>query len=92
MYAENQFQINVKIIRTDNGVEFAMKDYFSSKGIIHHTTCIEIPKQNGIAERKHQHILNVTRALLFQANLPPLFWNFAILHAVFLINCTPTPF
>ena len=33
----------------------------------------------------------VTRALLFQANLPPIFWEFAVNHVVFLINVIPTP-
>jgi len=47
-------------------------------------------EQNGIVERKHQHLLNVTRALIFQAHLPPLFWDFAIQHVTFLINCTST--
>ena len=89
-YVKNQFESNVKIIHTDNGQEFAMKSFFSSKGIIHQTTCVETPEQNGVAERKHQHILNVTRPLIFQANLPPIFWNFATLH-VFFINCTLTP-
>jgi len=90
-YIENQFKTTIKTIRTDNGAEFAMKNFFSSKGIVHQTTCVETPEQNGIVERKHQHILNVTRALLFQANLPPLFWNFVVQHGIFLINCTPTP-
>jgi len=67
---ENQFSISVKTIRTDSGVEFLMSQYFYSKGIIHQTTCIETPQQNGIVERKHQHLLNVTRALLFQSSLP----------------------
>jgi len=90
-YIENHFQTTVKIIRSDNGVEFAMTTFFSSKGIIHKKTCIKTPEQNGIVERKHQHILNVTRALLFQAHLPPIFWHFAVLHVVLLINCIPTP-
>jgi len=55
---ENQFQTIVQIVITDNGAEFAMKDFISSKGIIHQTTCIETPEQNGIVERKHQHLLN----------------------------------
>jgi len=67
-----------------------MTNLFSSKGIIHQKTCIETPEQNGIVEHKHQHILNVTRVLLFQANLPFIFWNFVVLHVVFLINCIPT--
>jgi len=68
-----------------------MKDFFASKGILHQTSCIETPEQNSIVERKHQHILNVTRSLLFQSKLPTNFWNFFVQHAVFLINCIPTP-
>ena len=90
-YVENQFKTTIKCIRSDNGAEFAMKTFFASKGTIHQTTCIETPQQNGIAERKHQHILNITCALLFQANLPHIFWDFVVQHVVFLINCTPTP-
>jgi len=46
-----------------------MDSLYDSHNIIHQTTCIETPKQNAIVERKHQHILNVTRALLHQVNL-----------------------
>ena len=89
-YAENHFSIKVKTIRTDNDIEFFMHDYFASKGIIHQTTCVETLEQNGIVERKHQHILNITRTLLFQSKLPAIFWCFVVQH-VFLINCMPTP-
>lgn len=88
---ENQFDNRVKNIRTDNGVEFIMHDLFSSKGINHQTTCVETPEQNGVVERKHQHILNITRALLFHSHLPIPFWCYAAQHVVFLINCMPTP-
>jgi hypothetical protein len=88
---ENQYNSKIKIIRSDNGVEFIMPDYYASKGIIHQTTCVETPGQNGRVERKHQHLLNVGRALLFQAKLPNYFWNYAIQHATFLINRIPTP-
>ena len=89
---ETQYNRKIKMIRSDNGPEFLMPSFYASKGIMHQTTCVETPEQNGIAERKHQHLLNVTRALLFQANLPPNFWCYALLHATYLVNCIPTPF
>ena len=67
-----------------------MYDFFANKGILHQRSCVETPQQNGVVERKHQHILNVTRALMFQSNLPKHFWNFAVSHAVFLINRLPS--
>ena len=89
---KTQFQKKVKIIRTDNGLEFNMLQFFNTEGIIHQTSCIETPEQNGLVERKHQHILNVTRTLLFQSNLPQNFWNYVVQYVVTLINCLPIPF
>jgi len=68
-----------------------MSNFYASKRIIHKKSCVETPQQNDILEHKHQHILNITRALLFQANLPPIFWEFAVNHVVFLINAISTP-
>jgi hypothetical protein len=70
---KTQHNHDVKIIRSDNGPEFLMHEFYSSHGILHQTSCVESPQQNGRVERKHQHVLNVARALLYQSNLPKHF-------------------
>lgn len=76
--SEIQFETKVKIIRSDNGSEFfnsICNDYFDSKSIAHQSSCAYIPQQNGIVERKHRHILDTTRALMFQSYVPLKYWG-----------------
>ncbi|KAG7563712.1 Ribonuclease H-like superfamily [Arabidopsis suecica] len=90
-WALRQFDKKVKTIRTDNGTELmCLRSYFAENGITHHTSCVDTPQQNGRVERKHRHILNVARALLFQARLPTKFWGESIQAATHLINRTPS--
>jgi len=89
---KNQFSYKLKKIRSDNGKEFLLNDFYNSKGIFHETSCVVTPQQNGIFERKHQHLLNVCRALLFQAKIPNIFWSYSLKLVVHLINRLPTPF
>ena len=37
-------------------------------------------------ERKHKHIFNVTRSLIFQSNIPESCWSVVVIHDVHLIN------
>ncbi|CAA7019035.1 unnamed protein product [Microthlaspi erraticum] len=88
---ERQFNRKVQTFRSDNGTEFtSLTNYFLQHGILHKTSCVGTPQQNGRAERKHRHILNVARALRFQSNLPIEFWGECILTAGYLMNRTPS--
>jgi hypothetical protein len=91
-YVKTQFNCSVKSIRTDNGCEFNMHTYFAEHGILHQTSCVETPQQNSVVERKHRHILNTTRCLFFQSNMPVCYWNYTVAHVVYLINRLPSPF
>ncbi|KAL0403674.1 UNVERIFIED_CONTAM: Retrovirus-related Pol polyprotein from transposon RE2 [Sesamum radiatum] len=65
----NQFNKGIKVIRSDNALEFINQEcrmICETLGIVHQTSCTYTPQQNGRVERKHRHLLNVARALLFQ--------------------------
>jgi len=49
------------------------------------------PEQNGLAERKHRHILETTITLLQTAHLPSKFWFHACATSIYLINWMPCP-
>lgn len=88
---ERQFGKQVKIVRSDNRMEFSrLKPYFDENGSGFQTSCVGTLQQNGRVEKKHRHILNVARALLFQSCFPINFWGEFVLTTGSLINKTPT--
>lgn len=72
-FVQKQFNTNIKVVRTDHGSEFlnaSFNTYFANLGIQHQKSCTYTPQQNARVERKHKHLLELTRALRFQAGLP----------------------
>lgn len=91
-YIEKQYKSSVKIVRTDNAYELCrgqLQLFYQSKGIQHQSSCVNTPKQNGVAERKHRHLLETTRALFFQSKVPIQFWGECVLCAAHIINRMP---
>lgn len=88
---EVQHNLNIKVIRSDNDHEFIMPNFYSSKGISHQTNWVESPQQNGRAEIKHEHILNIARALIFQSNTPNFLGSYVVNHVVYIMNKVTSP-
>ncbi|GJR38092.1 putative ribonuclease H-like domain-containing protein [Tanacetum coccineum] len=63
---ENQLNLNVKIIRCDNGTEFknhAMNELCAKKGIKREFSVARTPQQNGVAERKNRTLIEAARTI-----------------------------
>ncbi|CAL8168164.1 unnamed protein product [Prunus armeniaca] len=91
-FVKTQFAASIANIQVDNRGEFSsMKDFFQQNGTTYQHSCVYTPQQNGVVERKHRHILELARALRFQAHLPLRFWAECVLTAVHLINRLPRP-
>ena len=91
---ETQFNHTVKVFRSDNAQEYNDKSFLSfldSHGTFTQQTYPYTSQQNGYAERKHRHILDVFHALLIFASLLKCFWGEAALTVVYSINHIPSP-
>ncbi|RVW29730.1 Retrovirus-related Pol polyprotein from transposon TNT 1-94 [Vitis vinifera] len=82
---QTQFGVQIQVISSDNGTKNfneSLSTCCTHNGIIHQSTCVDTPQQNGVAERKNRHLLEVARALMFARNVLMTFWEDAILTAV----------
>jgi len=87
-----QFSATLRIFQSDGGGEYIstnFKNYLHTKGIVHQMSCPYTPEQNGLAERKHRHIVETAVTLLQTAHLPHKFWFHACATSIYLINRLP---
>jgi histone deacetylase 1/2 len=90
-YVERLFDRKILAIQSDWGGEYQkLNSFFQRIGIEHHVSCPHAHQQNGSAERKHRHIVEVGLILLAHAHMPLKFWDEAFLAATFLINRLPS--
>ncbi|WVZ90565.1 hypothetical protein U9M48_036856 [Paspalum notatum var. saurae] len=88
---ERLFNRKIIAMQTDWGGEYQkLHTFFNKIGISHHVCCPHAHQQNGSAERKHRHIVEVGLSLLAHASMPLKFWDEAFIAATYLINRVPS--
>jgi hypothetical protein len=88
----NKHNYKIRVYATDNGREFInkrFKDLITTSGIRHQLSPPYTHEPNGFIERINRTIINKTRSLLYNSNLPLYMWGEAVLAATYLYNRTP---
>jgi transposase InsO family protein len=87
--AQNEFELKVKKIRSDNGSEFKnlqVEEYLEEEGIKHEFFAPYKPQQNGVVERKNKTLINKARTMLGEYKTSQRFWSEAVNMACHAIN------
>ncbi|XP_047257055.1 uncharacterized protein LOC107850820 isoform X4 [Capsicum annuum] len=71
-------------------MSYEFKIFLLEKRIVSQCSCPYTPQQNGVAERKNHHLLDVTRTLLIESSVPSKYWVEALSTAVYSINRLPS--
>jgi transposase InsO family protein len=74
---ETQTERNIKILRTDNAMEFCSNEFdefCSNDGMVRYHTIPYTPQQNGMAERMNKTIILRARCMLSNAKMHRRFW------------------
>jgi hypothetical protein len=87
--AQNEFELKVKKIRSDNGSEFKnlqVEEYLEEEGIKHEFSTPYTPQQNGVVERKNKTLIDMERTMLGEYKTPEWFWSEVVNTACHAIN------
>lgn len=90
---ENQLNLKIKCLRTDNGREYLSSEFISylkRSGIVHQTSNTYTPQQNGLSERMNRTLMERARCMLINSNLQKQYWAEAVATAAYITNRCPT--
>jgi len=91
--AEVETEERPNILRTDSSSEYmgsAFQEWLKTKGMHHEVINVDIPQENGVAERLNRIILEMMRTMLLESELPKSLWTFAVSYTQYILNRLPT--
>ena len=89
---QTQFFRPIKIFHADNAMEYKeaiFLKFLREQGTISQYSCLGTYQQNGRAEHKHRHIIDIVHTLLIFSGCPERFCGEATFTTVYTINCIP---
>jgi hypothetical protein len=87
--AQNEFELKVKKIISDNGSEFKnlqVEEFLEEEGIKHEFSAPYTPQQNIVVERKNRMLIDMARTMIGEFKTPERFWSEAVNTACHAIN------
>jgi hypothetical protein len=87
--AQNEFELKVKKIWSDNGSEFKnlqVEEYLEEEGVKHEFSAPYTQQQNCVVERKNWTLLDMARTMLGEFKTPERFWTEVVNTACHAIN------
>jgi hypothetical protein len=90
-HVENLIGRRIKVLRSDNG-EYTSRDFSDfciEAGIKRDYTIPYNPQQNGVVERKNRTIIETTKAMIHDQNLPMIMWVEASMTVVYVQKRSP---
>ena len=79
---QTQFNAKIQKLKIDNAKDYfntVLGQFLTKHAVVYLRLCVETPQQNGIAERKNRHLLDVARACIFARQVPKYLWGEAVL-------------
>jgi hypothetical protein len=83
----------IKVLRSDRGREYLsgeLSEYLDKMGTMQKLTIHDMPKYNGVVEHLNCTLLEKVQAMFHASSLPKNLWGKAVMHSVYIKNCTST--